>query len=298
MSISVRVVDRKGRDLGTYDVQSITTFQAFKEQFAQKNRKWYPDRQYFTFNGIAIKDVEKTFEALSIGNDAQLVFKDLGPQIGYRTVFYVEYFGPILVHSLFYWLPQLFYGKTFEKNFTQQVAYALVMVHYIKRELESAFVHIFSNGTMPIFNIFKNSAHYWLLGGAFIAYFLYHPDYTAPFGDNVVIACAVVFMIAQLGNAHAHLVLRSLRSGKTEAGGNRKRGNPRGQLFELVSCANYTWEITAWTVFAIFTQTLTAYFFLVVSTAQIAIWAKKKHVSLRKEFKEPRGRKILFPFIW
>jgi very-long-chain enoyl-CoA reductase len=32
---------------------------------------------------------------------------------------------------------------------------------------------------MPFFNVFKNSAHYWLLGGLFISYFIYHPNYSA-----------------------------------------------------------------------------------------------------------------------
>jgi very-long-chain enoyl-CoA reductase len=92
-----------------------------------------------------------------------LVFKDLGLQIGWDTVFYIEYFGPILMHSLFYWLPQLFYsqpgGGYPAKSYVQTLAYVCVVAHYVKRELETAFVHRFSAATMPFRNVFKNSFH-------------------------------------------------------------------------------------------------------------------------------------------
>lgn len=98
----------------------------------------------------------------------------------------------------------------------------------------------------------------------------------------------------QYGNYYAHCILRDLRPpGTTE------RNIPRGFLFEYVSCANYTCELGAWLCFVIFTQSIGAAFFWLVSAGQISVWALKKHKQYRKEFPNyPRSRKVMVPFIW
>lgn len=100
-------------------------------------------------------------------------------------------------------------------------------------------------------------------------------------------------------------------------------------MFGLVTCANYTYELLAWLVFAIFTQTFTctipssssliflllhvtrsnvvvcvcvAWLFFIVSALQIAEWSVKKHKAMKEEFgatgQLPKGRKCLVPFIF
>ena len=56
----------------------------------------------------------------------------------------------------------------------------MVLLHYVKRELETAFVHRFSSETMPFTNVFKNSFHYFVLFGFLTMYFFLHPNYTPP----------------------------------------------------------------------------------------------------------------------
>jgi len=301
----VKVVSRSGRALGTFSLTDASTLRDLKALYAQKS-KLGPERQYFTRAAPDPKDRalkgDGRLVEMGVRNGDTLTFKDLGYQIDYRTVFYVEYAGPVLLHALFYFCQEIIYGQSFNHVATQKIAFACVVFHYVKRELESAFVHQFSNDTMPWTNIFKNSAHYWMLGGAFIAYFLYHPKYSAPFPDTAgsinvaVMACVIVFVLAELGNLHAHLTLKSLRPP-----GTKRRAIPMGGLFSLVACPNYTFEVLAWLAFCIFTQTLTGYLFLVVSTVQMMAWAKKKHNQYKADFPDaypPLRRKKMFPFLW
>lgn len=120
--------------------------------------------------------------------------KDLGAQIGWDTVFYIEYAGPIAIHVLCYYLFASWNGvpqpavKTCALSSHSCLSYPLTSVarrlmimfvlHFAKREFETAFVHRFSNGTMPVSNLFKNCSHYWLLGGLFYALDLYRGSHT------------------------------------------------------------------------------------------------------------------------
>jgi very-long-chain enoyl-CoA reductase len=172
----------------------------------------------------------------------------------------------------------------------------MVVGHYIKREYETLFVHRFSNDTMPIFNIFKNCSHYWVLMGLSMFFFL-HPDYTQPQWTQgckyVYYILAGLFTIFEFLNFMCHCTLRDLRPP-----GTTKRGIPQGWGYGTVSCANYLWEGCAWTTFAIFSNTIFGYIFLIVSGGQMALWALKKQSMYRKDFPDyPRSRKACIPFI-
>jgi len=150
---------------------------------------------------------------------------------------------------------------------------------------------------MPWTNIFKNSGHYWLFGGAFIAYFLYSPKYLPwyePKHVNIIYLLSILMIICELGNLDAHIKLRNLRPS-----GTKTRGIPKGQLFNLVSCANYTWETYSWICFALLTQCVTSYLFVLVGFLQMNAWAIKKHKIYKKEFGDqyPKNRKAIIPFL-
>ncbi|ODQ66625.1 hypothetical protein NADFUDRAFT_46039 [Nadsonia fulvescens var. elongata DSM 6958] len=236
--------------------------------------------------------------------------KDLGPQIGWKTVFMIEYFGPLWIHPLFYFAQQLIYGQTFKHTRVQYVAFLIVLLHFIKREYETIAVHRFSLATMPLINVFKNSFHYWIFSGFNLAYFIYSPstysDASAPIwkkilfsqslftlSDTTINVLILVWGFAEVSNLITHLNFSSLRSD-----GSKDRKIPYGYGFSLVSCPNYFFEILGWVVFAVLTQNWSAVLFATVSFFQMFVWAVKKHKQYRRQFgdKYPKNRKIMIPF--
>jgi len=191
--------------------------------------------------GKGLKD-EDTLGNLGL-TDKNLVlyFKDRGIQIGWTTVFLSEYAGPLLVYLMFYLRPSLIYGDTSKAEVSQatHVAAAAWSFHYIKRLLETIFVHRFSNATMPLGNLFKNCSYYWGFA-AYIAYHINHPLYTPPTSAQVYIFLAM-FLLCELGNFTIHILLRNLRpAGSKERKIPYPNSNPLSMMQNFVSCPNYT----------------------------------------------------------
>ncbi len=77
-----------------------------KRAFAELKPKYYPSRQRWTLQpregqrtGDALAGSKKLSE-FGVADGTALVFKDLGPQVGYSTVFFWEYFGPLVIYPL------------------------------------------------------------------------------------------------------------------------------------------------------------------------------------------------------
>lgn len=72
----------------------------------------YVDRQSIRLEarGKTLKDSE-TLQSLNLRSGSKLYVKDLGPQIGWSTVFLCEYAGPLAVYLWVYQRPWIFYGN-------------------------------------------------------------------------------------------------------------------------------------------------------------------------------------------
>ncbi|CAG7953619.1 unnamed protein product [Penicillium salamii] len=241
-----------------------------------------------------------TIDSTGLRNSSVIHVKDLGPQIAWRTVFIIEYLGPLLIPALFLFplRPLLYFNFDTipAPSDIQLLVCALLTLHFLKREFETIFVHRFSSATMPASNIVKNSAHYWVLAGFNIAYWVFRPDAAAATStpnEGLVYLGLAIFVFGELANLNAHYVLRGLRrAGTTE------RGIPSGFGFSLVTCPNYFFEILAWLgIFLISQLSWSVLFFTFVGGAQMWSWAWKKEKRYRKEFgdKYKKKRAVIFP---
>lgn len=285
------------------DVDKSATVGQVKKLICKQKSSLYPERIALRteVKGKSLSD-SMQLSKLELSKGKELYFKDLGPQIGWSTVFLAEYAGPLFCYMLTYWRPAIFYGPGAAAkpyHYAVNLAAACWTFHYAKRILETLFVHRFSHATMPMANLFKNCSYYW--GFAFyVGYYINHPLYTpALLKDTQIYAGLLGFLFSELGNFSIHIALRNLRPpGTTERKIPKPTSNPLTMLFNFVSCPNYTYEIAAWISFSLMTQALPAFLFTLAGGGQMIIWALGKHRNYRKEFPNyPRGRKSIIPFV-
>ncbi|XP_071539890.1 probable very-long-chain enoyl-CoA reductase art-1 isoform X1 [Panulirus ornatus] len=263
----------------------------------------HPERQEVRLEqkGKGLKD-EDTLEKLGIKSEDKLYVKDLGPQIGWKTVFFTEYAGPLAIYLWIYQRPWLFYGDKGSSapiSLCAHIAAGCWTFHYAKRLFETQFVHRFSHGTMPLFNLFKNCTYYWGFT-AYVAYHVNHPLFTPPCDIQVYMALAA-FLLCEFGNFSIHITLRNLRPpGSKERKIPFPDSNPMTLLFNAVSCPNYTYEFGSWMAFTVMTQCLPGKLsgmFALCGFYQMAVWALGKHRSYKKDFKNYPSRKAILPFL-
>uniref|UniRef100_A0A674IQX8 3-oxo-5-alpha-steroid 4-dehydrogenase C-terminal domain-containing protein n=2 Tax=Terrapene triunguis TaxID=2587831 RepID=A0A674IQX8_9SAUR len=252
---------------------------------------------------VKSSSLEEILQHLPVGTTATLYFKDLGPQIGWTMVFLTEYAGPLFIYFLFYFRMPFVYGLDDKLTSSPHPVVNLACIchsfHYIKRLIETIFVHRFSHGTMPLRSIIKNCFYYWGFA-AWLAYYINHPLYTPPC-KYIFLYCIVCcfFQICEAGNFSIHVALSDLRRDGSKI---RKipypTKNPFTWLFFFVTCPNYTYEVGAWISFTIMTQCVPVGLFTFLCFIQMTVWAKDKHYTYVREFKDyPSLRMPIIPFL-
>jgi very-long-chain enoyl-CoA reductase len=233
----------------------------------------------------------KTLKEQGVVEGTELTYKDLGPQVDYKTVFVVEYAGPIALMLLYALRPTQIYSIQAALTDTQKLWIGLFVAHFVKRELETFFVHKFSQPTMPLFNIFKNSTYYWSFA-AFIGYFLCHPQYTAPAHGLGTLAVGG-WAASELMNFLVHFQLSRMRKDPND----KSRKAPRGGFFNLCSCPNYFFEVLGWVFFSLGTNIAMSWAFTFAGLVQMTEWALKKHRAYVKAEPDLKRRKAIIPFL-
>uniref|UniRef100_A0A3B5AZE6 Very-long-chain enoyl-CoA reductase-like n=1 Tax=Stegastes partitus TaxID=144197 RepID=A0A3B5AZE6_9TELE len=254
---------------------------------------------FFFSEGKSLRD-DEILQNLPVGTTATMYFRDLGPQLSWTMVFLAEYIGPLLTYLLFYFRVPYIYSHRHAFTSSPYPVVTLACVchtfHYMKRLIETIFVHRFSHGTMPLRTIVKNCAYYWGFS-AWLAYYINHPLYTPP--CELAATNTHIVVMCELGNFSIHLTLNNLRGDGSKG---RKfpvpNKNPFTWLFFFVSCPNYTYEVGAWVSFSIMTQCLPVVFYTFLGFIQMTIWAKGKHRAYTREFKDyPSLRVAIIPLI-
>ncbi|CCH59009.1 hypothetical protein TBLA_0B01660 [Henningerozyma blattae CBS 6284] len=240
---------------------------------------------------------------------SELYVKDLGPQISWRLVFMIEYIGPIIIHAILYNLSR---KASFRERFAKDskiysptwnaLIFILNAIHYTKRELESMFLHKFSQPTMPLFNVFKNSFHYWFLNGIIgLSYFGYgfilNDDlifkWYAKFFVTDLSFLLTFFVLSELLNLLIHIKLRKWGDLQKSMGNSSKRVALNDGFFKIFVAPNYTFEVWSWIWFTLIAKlNIFAVLFLLVSATQMYLWAQKKN----KKYGTKRA--FLIPYIF
>ncbi|KAL8178293.1 UNVERIFIED_CONTAM: hypothetical protein K2H54_039543 [Gekko kuhli] len=141
-------------------VEPHATISDIRLMFHKLYPQWYPARQSIRLDpkGKSLRD-EESLQLLPVGTTATFYFKDLGPQIGWTMVFLIEYTGPLFIYFVFYFRMPFIYGLddrfTSSRHPVVNLACICHSFHYIKRLIETIFVHRFSHGTMPLRSIVK-----------------------------------------------------------------------------------------------------------------------------------------------
>ncbi|HET9955879.1 MAG TPA: hypothetical protein VFQ61_15320 [Polyangiaceae bacterium] len=197
----------------------------------------------------------------------------------------VSYCGAFLVFALVLGWRWSTRQASWQPSLALSAGASMWLLHFARRAAESAWVHRYAKPGVPLGDVLVEYVYYWGFA-LWNALSLSSPNYHGP-TSAVVLSAALVFGLAELGNARAHRMLRDLR-----APGSAARVVPRGFLFEHVSCPHYLCEILSWVGFALATQTWAALGFLLVGSGILAAWARTRHLAYLKEFDGSEGREL------
>src|SRR5688572_8065793 len=175
------------------------------------------------------------------------------------------------------------------------LAVALWVFHFMRRTVESLWVHRYSGRPVPWSDALVEYVYYWGFGIWIAFSFSASPGESLPWLQALGV---VLVLVGEFGNARAHWTLRQLRS----QSGVAQRVLPQGGLFDLVDCPHYLFEILSWLGFAMVTNVLASWVFVAAVTGILCFYAHSRHKRYLEEFDGrdgrpayPAGRRALVP---
>ena len=252
---------------------------------ACRQRLWYMNK-----DKQVVLEVDKTLEQSGVTEETTIEMKDLGKQLPFRFVYLTEYFGPLILYILIYFVAKA--AGTITEDVCLQNTLALIMwvVHYVKRILETIYVHEFGDMTMPIRNIFKNCAYYYGFAIAVAINVNFFPRANLTI---LTIVGLIGMILSIISNGYCHIILKRLRTP-----GSQEWKIPKGFLFEYITTPNYFCEIMTWVFFNVMTGFSSfGILFNLCGLYQMWEWANQRRAKYLKMFPEYKVRWTLLPFI-
>ena len=239
------------------------------------------EKHYFENMEKPLKDY-KDFTA-----DSVITMKDLGAQISRKLVYTLEYIGPLIIISYKYF--DLF-TEVDEITYGQHALFFANLFHFARRIYESNYVHIFSKRTMPLICLFINCFYYWILYACLCGHYIFNSDYKDYFKSNKIKFFATLFYIkSEMKNMNCHSILRRIKYFKKG-----EKDIPKGEGFEIITCANYFWEFLSWCLLCVIAFHWSIVLFTCCGFFIMRSWALKKHNKLKKLHKDYEKDRFAF----
>ncbi len=191
------------------------------------------------------------------------------------------YFAPVVVLTIIAWsyLPKA--------TLIQWAVYLAVSLHFMKRVLESLFLHRYSGPIDPVTTLVI--ASFYSFAAGLIGWV---NQASLPALDAWFYVGVVLFVFGQAGNFYHHKLLADLRKNSLDY------FIPKGGLFAYVVCPHYLFEIVAWLGIALLSRHLAAWMVLLFIICYLTARALRVLKWYHEKFKEfPKDRKAILPFV-
>ncbi|ORX37799.1 3-oxo-5-alpha-steroid 4-dehydrogenase-domain-containing protein [Kockovaella imperatae] len=285
-------VPNKGSVPFTFDRQPVSklTVGEVKAAIHSKYPKYVPNRQRLTIDvdgkKVALVDDENTLSSYGVSDGSALRMKDLGRQTGYKWLYIWEYAGVIFLNPLFLHFSHHLWGR-YEPSTLQLTVRNLTILHFVKREFESIFIHTHSRPTLPLSYVFRNVLYYWGVVGILMGLTLYRPAYGARALQGSILNDSrwinfwgFFILICENLNFYTHYHLSTLRQPK-----GKPRKYPTGFGFGTAVCANYWFETLGVLGLLIMTGfDLGTLVYNIIAIYFMFRWSGQKYARYKKEF--------------
>ena len=173
----------------------------------------------------------------------------------------------------------------------------MLVIHFLKRTLETLFLHKYSGGTDLATSI--SIGIYYTLVSIIISSFLVQVPISL-YDRNLCSLGIACFLIGQIGNLYHHYILATLRKDDdVRDKGLKAYKIPSGGFFNLVTMPHYLFELISWFGIALCSQQINCYLVFFSMLSYLAGRSAATNEWYKRNIKDyPNNRKNLVPFLF